>query len=506
MNISFFTKLLLMELVFLLPKRKNSKQKTEYVKVFASISKFCALFCSKLASALIIVCRIIVCASFSFINLASSLIVGYFKGIFSFFVFLARFICGLVSGKTADQNTKNVFRLSHALATASAVIVVVGTIYCFSNMTFAVKVNYGGSVIGYVENENVVDQAVEIMSSNIASDNASLYIYDTKLSMGVTTRSNVESAEQIAKTAIESTNELKPAYGLYINDVLYTVCDDKSSIENSLSEILEDKTNTDSSKNVNADFVQDVKISTAYYPADSVISNDDIERIVKNDVLPLSVMVTATETYTESIPYDIETVNDDTKSVGYEKVTVTGAEGIQSVTANVTYVDGVETGRAVVLKQTVTEPIKQVVVCGTKEVIKSSTQKLSASVTSNASMIWPVKSNSKMYISTYFGENGHQGVDITSPAGTDIYAAEDGKVTFAGWGSNGYGYYIVISHGNSTETLYGHCSKILVSVGDTVSAGQVIGAVGSTGQSTGNHLHFEVHVNGSKVNPLGYIK
>ncbi len=98
----------------------------------------------------------------------------------------------------------------------------------------------------------------------------------------------------------------------------------------------------------------------------------------------------------------------------------------------------------------------------------------------------------------------HSGIDYAAPHGTAIYAAEDGAVLTSGW-INGYGYTVTINHGGGYVTLYAHCSKLLVSAGQTVKKGQTIAKVGSTGNSTGNHLHFEVKVNGKAVNPAGYL-
>lgn len=98
----------------------------------------------------------------------------------------------------------------------------------------------------------------------------------------------------------------------------------------------------------------------------------------------------------------------------------------------------------------------------------------------------------------------HTGLDIAAPAGTPIRATAAGEVIFSGY-SGGYGYVVKISHGNGIQTYYGHCSELYVSTGDTVEAGDVIAAVGSTGNSTGNHLHFEVRVNGEVVNPQNYL-
>lgn len=98
----------------------------------------------------------------------------------------------------------------------------------------------------------------------------------------------------------------------------------------------------------------------------------------------------------------------------------------------------------------------------------------------------------------------HTGIDIGASTGTIIKAAAGGTVTFSGWKGT-LGKLVVISHGNGIQTYYGHCNSLLVSSGQTVSAGQIIAKVGSTGRSTGPHLHFEIRVNGSAINPQSYI-
>ena len=98
----------------------------------------------------------------------------------------------------------------------------------------------------------------------------------------------------------------------------------------------------------------------------------------------------------------------------------------------------------------------------------------------------------------------HKGLDIAASYGTPIKATASGTVKYAGY-YGGYGNFVVIDHGNGIETCYGHCSSINVSVGKSVEAGDVIAKVGSTGNSTGNHCHFEVRVNGTQVNPQKYL-
>jgi murein DD-endopeptidase MepM/ murein hydrolase activator NlpD len=96
-------------------------------------------------------------------------------------------------------------------------------------------------------------------------------------------------------------------------------------------------------------------------------------------------------------------------------------------------------------------------------------------------------------------------MDLAVPTGTPIRAALGGTVTVSKYNAGGYGYYVMIDHGNGLATLYGHCSKLLAKVGQTVEAGDIIALSGSTGRSTGPHLHFETRVNGERTNPRAYL-
>ncbi len=98
----------------------------------------------------------------------------------------------------------------------------------------------------------------------------------------------------------------------------------------------------------------------------------------------------------------------------------------------------------------------------------------------------------------------HEGIDLTAPRGTPIYATADGKVIQAGYRAGGFGKKILLDHGYGYRSLYGHCDEVLVKPGQTVKRGEVIGRVGSTGLSKSPHLHYEVHVNGRPVDPINY--
>ncbi|HXG80386.1 MAG TPA: M23 family metallopeptidase [Sphingomicrobium sp.] len=100
----------------------------------------------------------------------------------------------------------------------------------------------------------------------------------------------------------------------------------------------------------------------------------------------------------------------------------------------------------------------------------------------------------------------HQGIDLAAPIGTPIYATADGTVTEAAYNNGGYGNLIKLDHGRGIETRYAHLSRILVSPGQRIARGQVIGHMGSTGRSTGSHLHYEVRIDGRAVNPIPFMK
>ena len=120
------------------------------------------------------------------------------------------------------------------------------------------------------------------------------------------------------------------------------------------------------------------------------------------------------------------------------------------------------------------------------------------------SFIKPIRATITSRFGSRWGST-HKGLDYGAPTGTSIKAAAEGTVTFSGWNSGGYGYLVIISHGNGVQTYYGHCSELDCKVGDYVYAGDVIAKVGNTGDSYGSHLHFEIRINDVAYNPEYYV-
>jgi len=171
-----------------------------------------------------------------------------------------------------------------------------------------------------------------------------------------------------------------------------------------------------------------------------------------------------------------------------------GSPGEKLVTMRITRVNGRPENAVKIAERVVRQPVQQVVAQGTRPIPQTGT----------GAMVWPL---SGRITSTYGPRWGgfHSGVDIAAPVGTPIAAADTGVVVAVGW-SGGYGRRIIIDHGGGVTTLYAHLSRYLVDVGDKVEKGSRIGLVGSTGRSTGPHLHFEIRVDGRAVDPMEYFK
>lgn len=195
----------------------------------------------------------------------------------------------------------------------------------------------------------------------------------------------------------------------------------------------------------------------------------------------------------ETIPYETKVITDNNAN----SVTVksAGANGKKEVAYVVEKINGSVDKKEVIEEKIIEKPKDRVMVKGTRVI-----QVASRSGSSTGTLAWPVTGSISQY-----SRSGHIAIDIAGATGTPILAADGGTVTSAGW-DGGYGKCVVINHGNGLVTRYAHCNSLAVSVGDSVSRGQTIGTRGSTGRSTGAHLHFEVISGGSKVNPLNYLR
>ena len=216
---------------------------------------------------------------------------------------------------------------------------------------------------------------------------------------------------------------------------------------------------------------------------------------VRQNVPYLSVRSVDAVTYQEAIPAPVEYKEDDSMYQGDTKVLDPGEEGMALVSARITYLNGIEEARDIQTTRELSAPKTKVVAKGTKERPKTMAK---------GNFIWGTITSRYGWRTLFGVSNFHGGLDIAVRTGTSVKAADGGKVITSAWHSS-YGYYIIIDHENGKQTYYAHNSKLLVRVGERVYQGQVIAKSGSTGNTTGPHCHFEVRVNGQRVNPRNYL-
>jgi murein DD-endopeptidase MepM/ murein hydrolase activator NlpD len=421
------------------------------------------------------------------------------------------------------------------------------------DFNFAVSVEYNGNHIGYIANETVFEKAEATLQERMVYLNEEEKIDKIpKFSVAVVPKEEIKTDAELTDAIIQSSSQnIVQATGIRIDGHFYGAVKDSEAIKQKLEEKLAQYKTGKEGEEVR--FTKDVEWETGLYLASNIVKEEDIlslldseeekdayyqvaegdtpiiiaakydltvdelvqmnpgildklligQSVLVNKSQPfLPVSVITTEKYTIDLDYNKKVVESNKYYKGQTVVTKKGVKGQANVTAKVERVNGVEVGRKIIEQVVTKEPVDEIVTKGTNTLYVDTPY---TGGTSNAGLIWPVSGS---YISSYFGgARRHTGLDMAfrgNGYGQPIRAALPGKVVFAGW-SGSYGRLVKIDHGNGIQTWYAHASSILVKAGDYVSQGQTIARVGSTGNSTGNHLHFEVHKNGARQNPLKWL-
>lgn len=370
----------------------------------------------------------------------------------------------------------------------------------WANFTLAKRVVYAQTVLGDILDAKTYESAKDYFIASVVGDDGADYLEEYSLNTVYVMKKQVLSAETLAEQMLRNTKSLVSGYGLYVEDQLALVSESSAPFYTQLYSVL------DKAKNGNAAaqsaFVQSVEVREGFYPADDCVDTAAVAAAFTENTLELSIKTTVVEQYDKTVAYSVNKTNTDALTLGKTKVVTKGQNGTNRITARVTYVDGNEVERIITDTQVVEQPVAQQVLVGTKKAVARSAS------SSSKVMLWPIPKSVKYRISSEFNEDRtshyHQGIDIACDKGTPIFAAMAGTVTVAK-SSGSYGKHIMINHGNNVVTVYAHCSAIYVSVGDKVAKGEQIAAVGSTGRSTGNHVHFEVRINGKQYNPMYYL-
>ena len=442
---------------------------------------------------------------------------------------------------------------SHPVAFLSSALVVVALCALLSLYTIGTTASYDGSDLGTVSGirtvNSVVDDLESITRETLGQQDYFVDMSKLDTQVGVVRRQTVESREEFTENLSEELGMVEYAYVLYIDDEPVAA----TTFPNALEEMLDQlKKGYVTANTVDSYFVENVEIKQEYVDASLVMNLGNIAEIlnatkagevtytvaagdsyyyiaelygmsvddlldanpgydpkllrvgdvltISNAVPYLTVVNVERQNYVQDVPYPVEYEDDNSMYQGDYKVVSPGVFGKADVTANVTYINGEETARQVVASVTLSDPVTETQMRGT---IPRPTW------FPTGSFRWPCSGS----ITSYFGYRNtgirgastyHQGLDIANGYGTAICAADGGTVTYSGW-RGGYGYLVIIDHGNGYQTYYGHNSSLVVSVGEHVYKGQQIARMGSTGVSSGNHCHFGILKNGTFVNPLNYL-
>lgn len=228
------------------------------------------------------------------------------------------------------------------------------------------------------------------------------------------------------------------------------------------------------------------------------MSQEDVlkvgQELVVETIEPyVDVITNRSEFKEEEIPFQTKVIEDDDMLKGEEKVKQEGKKGKRNVLYHVKESNGEEVDKSELKEKIIEEPVEEIIIKGTKN-----------PDVGDGDFAWPAVGG---YVSSELGHRWgklHKGIDIARPSNRTIKAADNGKVISAGFSSS-YGYKVEIDHQNGYRTLYAHLDSLSVSAGETVTKGSKLGVMGSTGNSTGVHLHFELYKDGQLKNPLDYI-
>lgn len=353
------------------------------------------------------------------------------------------------------------------------------------------QVTLDGRTVGYVEDAATAELAASLLETSIASQFGVSYSLDGELAYrpALALAGQANSVEDTVSALAGAADGLDMMAVLTVNGETVGACRSAEEVQSALDSLLDAYKSDESDR---ARFVENVNVTMSPAPADAEISAKELTQELTEQNL-LDVEVYSTLEYTEPIPYATRTVENDELDQYTAKTVQFGQDGEAAVQAAVVTLNGVETQRTVVSRAVLTQATDAVVAVGTR-----------SNGIGTGSLIAPV--TNYRFTSAFKFRNGrwHKGVDLAVSEGTPVYAADNGKVIVSEW-SDSYGNYIIIDHQNGVKTLYAHNSALLANVGDTVTKGRQIALSGNTGNSTGPHVHFEVHYNGTAVNPELYV-
>ncbi len=396
--------------------------------------------------------------------------------------------------KSAASTIKNSSKKAKQGMFAGVAAIAILASLSFTGTRIAYEVNYGGRNIATVSSKEQFNEALKLVTDMVESKGVETVVEKPTFSTTIVLSENINNTNEIANAIIDNTDAIVEASTLYV-DGKAVLCAEKSTLESALDARL--NAYKPSGIECTSRFTKIISQENTYYMTSDLADKTKVESVVNG----LEVITELRKTTDVMVPYTSTVKKTNEQIIGYSAVTVKGVSGVNRLTQDITMVNGNVTSCVDVSNEVVIAPVNEVIVKGTAKTLASAKQKQEAHA---AGFAFPLPAGT-WRVSSYWGDGrNHKGIDLCANGGTSIFAAADGKVVHAGWKGD-YGYCVIIEHSSGMRTLYAHARQVCCSVGDTVSQGEVIALVGTTGQSTGNHVHFEVIVNGRRIDPAPYI-
>ncbi len=392
------------------------------------------------------------------------------------------------------EKLKDLKRIYKLLAFALIAIILIAVSVVSSGVRVTYNVNIEGKTLANVASVEIYKAGLEKACATVKT--ANMEITEAEIEPVVTVNATSATADEVSEIILQNSPSILNGYELSIDGSPVSYLTDVDGVQSALDKRLA-AFNVEGAKCENK-FANNIAISPAYFHVE-LLGNDQ----AINTASSLDVVTVAVTTTQYTVKHDTVTQKDPSKKAGYTSVLTKGSDGLKKKIETVTYLNGVAQEDSVV-EQVMASPVTEVVLVGTKNTYVTATPQNAAA----SGFRWPLAVAGT--ITSPYGnraETGsfHYGIDIGVPVGTQVLAVKAGTVTKVTYSSD-YGYYVTIDHGNGVQTRYAHNKANTVSVGERVEAGQVIALSGNSGRSTGPHLHFEVIINGNRVNPSNYIR
>ena len=429
--------------------------------------------------------------------------------------------------------------------------VMVGVITFGLTQGYAIKVSLDGNEIGVIDNYTVLKNADTVIKNKLVTlDDSQKWSMQPEIEITTKSGNNIIDERQLSDAILQASEEnIVTATGFYVDGEFYGAVENVAPLQEAIDSMLAPY--DDGAENKTVGFVQNVSLTDGIFFTDTIVDESQLtekitglvegevwytvvsgdspsliasknglrlrelynlnpnleggglwvgDQILVSQAVPfLQVKEVVREVRDVETAYATEQRANNSMNLGTTKTVQKGEKGLNKVTVDVTYIDGIAQSETVIETVVIKEPVKEIIEVGRYLPSVGVMQNVGS-----GAFGWPTGGGVRISRGFAGQYPAHNGVDIAGPYGTPIYASDAGIVTTAKYTNRGYGVYLIVDHGNGYQTVYAHCSSLLVGYGEQVQKGQLIARMGSTGNSTGNHLHYEIKSGNHRYDPYKF--